>query len=375
MKKVAIIYQKAGGGHISLAKAIEDSLKTYYPNIFSVIMYDPLPEANARIYEVFNTKLIKEWGLFWHSTDNIYLAKFMQIVVYLFFGKKISKFIDDEKPDIIVSNAHPIVYSLKMAINRASHKPLTAIHVADPFSIHSTWLTYNDADLYLVPTVESAKILSKKVYRKDVLKVVGWPVRSMFYQKYQSKKTLRIKYKLSPNKFTIFIGGSGQGGGNILNLVTKILSSGLIKKRIQVIINTGSNRHLYNLLVNILLPYEDFHVVPYIDNMAEYLVMSDVILGKAGPNFMYETIFSERVLIATGCLPGQEEGNLRYIKSKRFGWVSTNPGETVKLLHKLINNNSIIRKMSKNTKLIKKQHINTSKNIADAIFWAIKVNE
>jgi len=65
----------------------------------------------------------------------------------------------------------------------------------------------------------------------------------------------------------------------------------------------------------------------FVNNMAEYMVASDVLVTKAGPGTIAEAASLSLPVLLTSFLPGQEEGNVDFVENGKFGTFiqDTNP--------------------------------------------------
>ncbi len=52
------------------------------------------------------------------------------------------------------------------------------------------------------------------------------------------------------------------------------------------------------------------------------MAASDVVMGKAGPNVLFESVVLGKPFIATTHFPGQERGNLAFIERYGLGYVA-----------------------------------------------------
>ena len=63
----------------------------------------------------------------------------------------------------------------------------------------------------------------------------------------------------------------------------------------------------------------------FINNMAEYMVASDVLVTKAGPGTIAEAASLSLPVVLTSFLPGQEEGNVDFVQNGNFGVYQEDP--------------------------------------------------
>ena len=53
--------------------------------------------------------------------------------------------------------------------------------------------------------------------------------------------------------------------------------------------------------------------------MAEVLGASDIVFGKAGPNFLFDSVACQKPFVSMTHIGGQEDGNVELIKKKKLG--------------------------------------------------------
>ena len=83
MKKVAIITNRAGGGHISLTKGMIDAIKMHIQDDIEVQVFDPTPDVFPFAYAILTSwKLQFLWGILWKWCDNMFVAKLIHRLNY-----------------------------------------------------------------------------------------------------------------------------------------------------------------------------------------------------------------------------------------------------------------------------------------------------
>ena len=139
------------------------------------------------------------------------------------------------------------------------------------------------------------------------------------------------RLNLSPNRLTIFLQGGGEGAAHIHRTLENILAARSLTDHIQVILAAGTNAALYASYTNA----QNVAVLPYTKHIAPIMAAADVIMGKAGPNILFESVTLGKPFIATTYIPGQEWANLSFIQRHNLGWVALQPEEQVALLTRL----------------------------------------
>lgn len=116
------------------------------------------------------------------------------------------------------------------------------------------------------------------------------------------------------------------------------------KQKMTFVFNTGTDRLAYDLIEQkrkILLRKKSKVMIKnfgWIENMAEVLSACDIVLGKAGPNFLFDCVACEKPFVAITHISGQEDENLDLIKKKKLGWVKESSLEIADFLDEYLEN-------------------------------------
>lgn len=373
--RILIIYSKAGGGHLSLAQGLEEALNEYFPGKFQITLFDPFPKIYASGYKTVGANFQDFWGKNFHLTDRPEIAKAIHTINEALILPRLKKIITQTQPDLIATTHALATVEVAKALEETGHSAKIAVLIADPFTPHLSWFTYKDADLYLSPTPEVTNLAVSMGIPPGKIKTTGWVVRRKFRESRPTLEagSLRRTLGFEKDKFTIFLGGSGAGGGKIYQVAKLMARPATDKKHLsevncQVVAVCGMNR---KLLVKIMKLAEDrpklFHLFPYVNNVRELMAASNVVVGKAGPNLLFESILTGKPFLATGCLPGQEDGNLEFIKREDLGWVIPDPKGAVKLLEELISHRELIEEKLPNLKRVRQDHLNGARKAAEEV--------
>lgn len=74
---------------------------------------------------------------------------------------------------------------------------------------------------------------------------------------------------------------------------------------------------------------------------------SDMIITKGGPGAIFEALAKDLPMIITSWLPGQEEGNVRFVLEHNIGYVSKKPQEIAALIAELMADRTIAENIKK----------------------------
>lgn len=348
MKKVLVLTSRtAGGGHWSPAKAIKAALA----KDFQVEIYDALPTFAPRIYFYIHHYLPTLFNFFYRLTDNPFGAKILHEISF-FFTKQALQKIPFSQYDLIISTQ----YFLTAEVKRLTKKPL-AIFILDLASLHQVWLC-PEADLTLVPTKQAAKICQKKGIPKEKIKAVGFPVRPEFWR--QKKNQPKAGQPLAEKKpFTVFLGGSGYGLRETKKILLHLKDRRSQISGMRIIVVCGRHGRLYHQLKN----QPGLQVYGFAENMAELMSQADLVVGKAGPNLLLESVALGIPFLATGYPPEQEKGNLELIKKEKIGFVEPHPKKAAQFILSLAQNPSRLTQLQPNLRRLAHRHCSALNNI------------
>lgn len=365
-KKILVLTDLMPWGHRSIAKAIFNYLKeNEKDNNFEVVFAEV--KAETGIGNDVYTFLYRYFPL-----SNRIFHKIAAMKMSVDFAEdmamrglpRIEKEIKKIQPDLIISCYFLHSWTLaKWRQNFDVNFKLWTI-VADPWSINPISFI-NLADKNIVYDDLGKRLALKRGVSEDKILVTGWWVRPEMY-KQVDRQQAREKLGIYDDRPVIFVGGGSLGTNSLNNLLPNLI---FLKKKVAFIINTGVDKFAYRMVDNYIkvlakLRKDDLVYIKnmgWIDNMAEVLGASDMIFGKAGPNFLFDSIASQKPFVAITHVGGQEDGNIDLIKKKKLGWIKEKNGELIKFLHQYLNDPKYFENKFKET--IKKEALNNKDSL------------
>uniref|UniRef100_A0A7S2LK66 Glycosyl transferase family 28 C-terminal domain-containing protein n=1 Tax=Leptocylindrus danicus TaxID=163516 RepID=A0A7S2LK66_9STRA len=145
------------------------------------------------------------------------------------------------------------------------------------------------------------------------------------------KASLRTQLGLQTDFRTVLVVGGGDGMGGIVETARQLgdklgTESSRVNQAFQMVVVCGKNEQAQSTLSNIEWSGDvNVCVKGFVDNMDEWMRASDVIVTKAGPGTIAEASICGLPCMLSSYLPGQEEGNVPYVKDNGFGSYSGNP--------------------------------------------------
>jgi 1,2-diacylglycerol 3-beta-galactosyltransferase len=98
-----------------------------------------------------------------------------------------------------------------------------------------------------------------------------------------------------------------------------------------MVVVSGGDEDLFHYLEN--KPWKvKIRLYPYVENLAEYIRASDIIISKAGGLIVAETLAGGLPLLLIDALPGQETGNVKFVLESGAGEFANTPEEAVAIL-------------------------------------------
>jgi 1,2-diacylglycerol 3-beta-galactosyltransferase len=332
---IVFYFSDTGGGHRSAAEAIIEAIHLEYNNKMTTEMVDffkahaPRPFNRAADMYPYMVKAPQLWSASFHATDGRARARVITTTMWPIARQAARSLIRSHPADLIVT-VHPWAntFALKAL---GTHRPPFINVVTDMVTTHALWYD-NRADLILVPTENARRSALKNNMPPDKVRVVGLPVADRYCQPKESKSTLREKLGWPVDKLIVLMVGGGEGMGPLAKTARAIDASGL---DIGQVIVCGRNQHLKTSLES--KKWENPTIVyGFTRQMPDFMRASDFIVTKAGPGTIAEALNAELPIILYSKLPGQEDGNVTFVKEEGAGVWAPHPQDAVRALTRWI---------------------------------------
>lgn len=264
------------------------------------------------------------------------------------YTKTITHAINRFVPDIVFST-HSYIFNptLENLLDRG-YKFRFFATISDPITLHP--LLFSSKAINLCYDKTAVKFGKTHNIPEEKIIPIGWPVRKQFYEKHDPAK-IRQSLGLDPKTLTFMLCGGSEGTNAILKILPFLFR---VKNPLQIILVAGNNKLLYQIgkslprltkeVFSDKKPNLTIKTMGFTNELASLVQTSDLVVGKAGPNLLFETIACERPFFAITHIHGQENGNLDVIRRKGLGWVEENGGKASKLLLQITENPEILKK-------------------------------
>lgn len=356
-KNILILTSKTGGGHVSLAEALQDLLmedallrageSEQHTTMPAITISDPQPRLFHEHYRVVSRYALWLWAAEFQFLNTTGRALLAHRIFTTLVHRQLLDVLDSVQPDLIITTYPFLTYEVRRVLEkRSSRVPLVSLF-SDANGVHATWLTERGATASLATTRETYEQALSVGFVPERLHLVGWPVRAQFARASrftsEMRRELLAQLHLVPDRFTLFLQGGSEGAAHVARTIENIQAvSGLIGK-MQIILAAGTNRTLHERYKK---GAHNLAVLPYTREIAPFMAASDVIMGKVGPNMLFESIMLGKPFIATAYIPGQEHANLAFVQRHGLGWVALRPQEQHALLTSLVRDPDQLHAMS-----------------------------
>jgi Glycosyltransferase family 28 C-terminal domain len=351
MKRIALVYFDAGGGHRNATMALDAAIQqANLPWEIQLVNLQEILDSidfirrytGLRMQDVYNRMLQNGWTL--GSTQ---LMRVLQGVIRLYHGKTVrllESYWRDVKPDLVVSLIPHFNRALCESVHKACPgKPFVTIltDIAD-YPPHF-WIEKQEQ--FLICGSERAVEQARALGHPDehIFRTSGMILNPRFYGYSPIDQAAeRTKLGLDATRMTGLVLFGGQGARKkMLEIDRRLSESGL---QIQLILICGKNERLLGELRAQVRPMPRL-VEGFTTNMPYYMQLGDFFIGKPGPGSIAEALAMGLPVIVENnawTLP-QERYNTSWVREKDVGLVVKNFDTVVSAVGQMLESETFSR--------------------------------
>jgi processive 1,2-diacylglycerol beta-glucosyltransferase len=337
LKNILILTAGYGEGHNSAARGIRDGLRKIAPEDVHVELHDLFADTYGRVndwarvlYMGMINRTPRAWGIIyrWLDRQTDFVGDFR-----IFFPLKhyLRRLLDRLQPDVIVSvyPAYPHILDEMFGRDGAPQYKRVVV-VTDSISVNAIWYQ-GSADYFLLPNEVSADVLLHAGIPPEKVKAFGFPVNPIFAQ----------PGELRPLP-------SAENGRRVLYIINAAKSSApeLVRRlaelhNIQLTVTVGGSARLRVSVEKIRRTVtQEFEAVTWSDELPRLLRANHLVISKAGGATVQEAMCAGCPIIVNHVIPGQEEGNARYIMETKAGTVALTHDAVIAAVQKAFANDA-----------------------------------
>ncbi len=365
MKRIDIYTIDIGGGHIAPAQALKAQFDRMGRRDLDVRVVNVGIVMRARFLRS-TYKLYWNWALryppminaFYRGADTPFLIKMVDRLFGITILPRFARYIEREKPDMVVSTYFTFTHYLELLKRVGQLDAITVVLNPEPFDSHRIWFS-RSFDWSLVFSEKSRReIIAKGIPARSV-KVFPFPIKDAAARRGRrrsgpsrgSKVALRRELGLETGPFTVLLFFGAEGIGPVWRYAGAIADRGL---DMQVVIVCGRNEKLRADMEHFCSGRSctaRFVVRGYVSNLADYIAAADVVVGKSGPNQVFETLAEGRPLVISSFLANEKE-TTDWVIRNRAGWLTRTPDGLARLLEKLAARPALLREYEKSIRAL-----------------------
>ncbi len=235
--------------------------------------------------------------------------------LYRIGAQPLFRYLRDYAPDAVIATEVgacelAVMYKRQASVGFA----LVGVELMD---FNRAWIQ-PEVDLFLTTNEDLAAELVSAGAAPSRLVTTGQPIDPVFAA-LPARSVVRNKLGVGADTIQILVTLGSQGFGKPELILEKILRS---PQPLQVVMATGRNRRVHSRLRRYCEGLPQVRVLPWVDNMHEWMQASDLMISKPGGGTLNEGFACGLPMLAFNPLPGNEERTCRWIEKRGAGiWI------------------------------------------------------
>ena len=366
--KTMILTASTGGGHNRASNALKSYINTHVPES-DVRIIDAIEECSSVLnftvvkgYKALVTLTPSLFGKIYKNSDKKSPLSDTVTFLYQQCAKRLKPVIDEYMPDVIIS-CHPFAGAILGYMKEQFGYTMPLISIVTDFLPHRTYIA-NGINAYVTASAQAKEILSTEYeIESDRIFDYGHPIFDRFYEgNGRTREEVLNELGFDPDKRTVLIMAGSFGVTDILEIYENLLT---IDADYQIIVITGRNQKLYDAFDKLLHDEDEIvtdeepeflswfgedsilrymydqseqvidiltrtfrHKIEnrkptklffFIDNVDDYMHVSDLIVTKPGGLTTSESIAAALPMVVFKAYPGQEEQNAALLVENNIG--------------------------------------------------------
>jgi UDP-N-acetylglucosamine:LPS N-acetylglucosamine transferase len=363
--RVQIVSSKVGGGHQSVAEALRQAL-IEHPARHVDVWVDDLYLEQARfpasrfpwIYATLTRRFPRGWRLVFNMTNRPPSGPRLNWVGDIVGGPRLRQLIARRQPDVVVTVLPGTTGFVARSVMRSEVQATVEVVATDWADLHLGWASTFPAR-YTVPTENAAGSLIAAGIPSSDVSVSGFIVREQFVGLKpgpEARCRARQQLGLPADRFLILAMAGTEGSPAALAHLRALVEAPLDA---DVLVVCGRNRKLLVRLERLAKRLNErperravLRPLGFVQQIADLMLACDLLVTKTGGVTLAEAFCCALPVLAFDPLPGQEEGNARYMVKKGAAELATSPAHLVQLAGELRRSPVRRQNLSKNGHLL-----------------------
>jgi processive 1,2-diacylglycerol beta-glucosyltransferase len=312
---LSILSCNYGGGHRRVGEAIaaeweaETGGRAELVDFFARFVH-PVFDAITKfsyIQSVRHAPML--YGIFYKKTGEIRPDSLLQRAINRMGMERLEDYLAAERPDVVCC-VHCTPAGTMSDLKIAGRTTVPCLTVITDYVTHSQWI-HPSVDRYCVPSTSVRDGILARGIPSERIMVTGLPIEQKFVRRLD-RGALMTRFGLgSTAPVVLVMAGAYAMLGGVPDVVGMLAD---FPHPVQIIVVCGHDRGLEEQVrARAARSPHRFQVFGYVDNVEELMTVSDVLITKAGAVTVSEALTKRLPMLIYRPIPGQEEGNTRFL--------------------------------------------------------------
>jgi processive 1,2-diacylglycerol beta-glucosyltransferase len=339
VKKILILTAGFGEGHNSAARGIRAGLARIAGDAARVEVHDIFADTYGlandcarEAYLALINNLPRAWSRVYQWLDR---QQGFGGKLNLFFTAKdrFHRLLDRFEPDVIVSVYPAYSHLLDDMLGPTSQSSgKRVVIITDSLSVNAIWYRCS-ADYFLLPNERSAAVLHNAGISPQRTRTFGFPVSPEF----SDNGVVRLPPSAAAGRCVLYLANSRKSSAP--ELASRLAAIDGIDLTVAV----GRDARLRKAIDDVRrLSVRPFKLVGWSEELPRLLKTTHLLISKAGGATVQEALAANCPMIVNHVIPGQEEGNARFLVETNSGAVATNQHDVVAAVQNAFANDAAV---------------------------------
>ncbi len=335
--RVQIVSSRVGGGHQSVARALADAfedlgrsdVEVWIDDLYADLARFPVSRF-PWMYAVVTRRYPSVWRLFYRATNRPPGLTRFEGFGDLLGGPRLGRLLAEREPDAVVSVLPGVNGFVARSLRRQRLSSTLEVVITDWADIHLGWVS-SGVDHYSAPTENAAATCQSLGVRADAVTVTGLPVRRQFVRQPppdERRRAVRQEMGIGQDAFVILAMMGGEGTAGTVAHLRALAATSL---DVDLVVACGRSERLRRLIAGLEGPNR-VRAFGFVEEVADLMRAADLLVTKPGGATLAEALCCRVPIVVYDPLPGQEEGNVRYLVPRGAAELARSPDQLAQVV-------------------------------------------
>ncbi|MFI5252134.1 MAG: glycosyltransferase [Bacteroidota bacterium] len=351
------LYLNTGGGHLAPARSLQEALRAESPDTIETVLHDGFTGAPRFLH--FMVEDSYRWmqsSAPWvyaivYAIHKIALLRWLSAaVVSHYISKRLESYILRERPAKIAIFHFLLIKPVADILERHALTIPTVVVVTDPYTAHPMWFARKHL-YYILFSTQLKKHCLHLGIPDEQLRVFPYVLHPKYSEMRTDEELSHLKHRLllDPTKKIILLLGGADGMPNGFRIVKRLLQ---LSHKAEILCICGRNEKFYKRVIQLqqFTGHSSLKVFGYVDNVHEFIAISDVVVTKCGASTFMEILHCGKIPVVNRYLWEQERGNVDFLREHAIGIYERRVHQLPQIIDRLISDTSVLQSIRQNIK-------------------------